>query len=50
MDNITSIQMVKTLNVSLRTLKRELVELQKKGAIRRVGSNKKGHWTVIVST
>lgn len=40
----TSAQMAANIKVSLRTLKRELAELQKQGIIQRIGSDKNGHW------
>ena len=39
--------MAATIKVSLRSLKRELAELQKQGIIQRIGSDKNGHWVVL---
>lgn len=37
------------LGVSEATIKRRLAELRKAGMIVRVGSNKTGHWEVVIS-
>ncbi len=46
--DITIIQMSEAINISLRTLKRDLAELQKHGIIQRIGSDKTGHWVVLI--
>jgi predicted HTH transcriptional regulator len=43
----TAARMAETLNVSERTVKRYLSSMTKKGMIRRVGSDKAGHWGTI---
>ncbi len=45
--DITAAQMAETINISLRTLKRDLAELQKQGVIQRTGSDKTGRWVVM---
>lgn len=42
----TQIELCDLLNISLRTVKRMLSELQKKDAVKREGSNRKGKWVV----
>lgn len=43
----TTKEIISTLNVSERTIYRELAALKQMGLIRRVGSDKTGHWEVI---
>ena len=45
--NVNAIQLTKSLNKSLRQIRRFLAELQASGSIRRVGARKNGHWEVI---
>ncbi|MBO7595492.1 MAG: putative DNA binding domain-containing protein [Bacteroidales bacterium] len=45
--NVNAIQLTKSLNKSLRQIRRFLAELQASGSIRRVGAKKNGHWEVI---
>ena len=45
--DITTAQMAETMQISLRTIKRELAELQRQGIIQRAGSDKTGHWIVL---
>lgn len=44
--NITTAQMAASLKISVSTLRRELSELQKAEIVKRVGSDKKGHWII----
>ena len=46
-ENITAQQLTQTTKIALRTVKRILVKLSEKGFIRRVGSDKSGHWEII---
>lgn len=41
--------MLRPVDTSEATVKRQLNELKKKGAIARIGSNKTGHWEVCVA-
>ena len=43
---ITQKRLAEELGASLRTIKRNMAELQGKGLIERVGSNKAGYWKV----
>ena len=45
--NVNAIQLTKSLNKSLRQIRRFLAELQASGSIRRVGARKNGHWEVV---
>lgn len=45
--DITTAQMAEAINISLRTLKRDLAELQEQGIIQRIGSDKAGLWVVL---
>ena len=45
--SITQDSMAKTLGLSLRTLQREMSELQKMNKIKRVGGNRYGHWEIM---
>lgn len=45
--NVNAIQLTKSLNKSLRQIRRFLAELQASGLIRRVGAKKNGHWEVV---
>lgn len=44
--NITTAQMAASLKISVSTLRRELSKLQKAEIVKRVGSDKKGHWII----
>ena len=44
---VTAARMAKMLGVSSRTIKRHLSEMVEKGVIRRVGSDKTGHWEIL---
>ena len=44
----TRINLVKTLDISARTIDRAIKSLKDKGAIERIGSDKTGHWRVII--
>ena len=46
-EKITAQQLTQTTKIALRTVKRILVKLSEKGFIRRVGSDKSGHWEII---
>lgn len=46
-NRITAKEIAESLSVSLRQGERIMATLKKKGLIKRVGSNKSGHWEVI---
>ena len=46
---ITGERIAENLDVSLRHAKRLLAELKEKGAIQRIGSDKSGHWEIIIN-
>ncbi|HJJ53431.1 MAG TPA: HTH domain-containing protein [Methanocorpusculum sp.] len=46
---ITGEKIAENLDVSLRHAKRLLAELKEKGAIQRIGSDKSGHWEIIIN-
>ena len=46
---ITGEKIAENLDVSLRHAKRILAELKEKGAIQRIGSDKSGHWEIIIN-
>ncbi len=43
---VTQAELVKELQMSLRTVKRLMADLQKRGLIVRQGSNRKGQWII----
>ena len=45
--NITQQEIADSLNLTNRTIKRNMNLLQAKGIIKRVGANKNGHWEII---
>ena len=46
-NTILAIQLAERLNVSRRTINRELALMQKEGILSREGSNQHGHWVVV---
>lgn len=44
---ITAIEISELLNISLRTVRRQIKELKEKGAVERIGSDKTGHWKIL---
>ncbi len=46
--NVTRTDLIKTLDISARTIDRAIKSLKDKGVIERIGSDKTGHWRVIV--
>jgi predicted HTH transcriptional regulator len=47
--NVTYDDLVKLLNMPRRTVARHIKALRERGAIIRIGSDKTGHWEVIIS-
>ena len=47
--NTTGEGIAENLDVSLRHAKRLLAELKEKGAIQRIGSDKSGHWEILIN-
>jgi fido (protein-threonine AMPylation protein) len=47
-NKITSSEISKRLKISLSTAKRKIKELKESGRIERIGSDKTGHWNIIV--
>ena len=45
--SITRVEMAKRIGCSDSTIKRTLQKLMDKGAIKRIGSNKKGEWIIV---
>ncbi len=45
--DITQRELIEELQISLRTIKRLMADLQKRGVIERQGSNRKGKWIII---
>ena len=44
---ITQAELKEKMNVSLRTVKRLMSDLQKRGILERQGSNRKGKWVIL---
>ncbi|EGL38256.1 winged helix-turn-helix transcriptional regulator [Oribacterium sp. oral taxon 108] len=45
--SLTRVEMAKRIGCSESTVKRALQKLMDKGAIKRIGSNKKGEWIIV---
>ena len=45
---VTRTELIETLDISARTIDRAIKSLKDKGVIERIGSDKTGHWSVIV--
>ena len=45
--NITTIQLAKRINVTRRTIARDIENMKQNRTIKRIGSDKAGHWEVI---
>jgi len=46
-NNITQEELTSELNVSIRTIERNVSTLRKKGFLNRVGSDKNGYWEIV---
>lgn len=45
--NITYDELVERIDTSRRTIIRQMNDLKEKGIVKRVGSDKKGHWEIV---
>lgn len=45
--NITYDELVRKIDTSRRTIIRQMNDLKEKGIVKRVGSDKKGHWDIV---
>jgi len=47
--NITIFEMALLINVTERTIERNISKLKKQGILRRIGSDKDRHWKIVIS-